>query len=152
MAESIALSTSLSYPAPTVAGMGAGQSGESRPGLCGGPDVFDLSCGVARGARRANDPLNDDDQASIVVAGWIAAREAGDVEMAASYCHKEFVFASPAVRGLHTSPPASPRASARAQLTASPPLCSPLFRSSRWPGSRRPRNVSSRSRRRCRSR
>ena len=102
--------------------MGAGQSGESRPGLCGGPDVFDLSCGVARGARRANDPLNDDDQASIVVAGWIAAREAGDVEMAASYCHKEFVFASPAVRGLHTSPPGlSPRVCSRPidRLTAS---------------------------------
>ena len=75
-------------------------AGESRPGLCGvgGADGFDMSCGMARGARRMTDPFSDDDPAIAAVAGWISAREAGDVELAASYCHKEFVFASPQAR------------------------------------------------------
>lgn len=78
--------------------MGAGES--TNRGLCGvgGADGFDISCGMARGARRINDPFTDDDPALQAVAGWIAAREAGDVELASSYCHKEFVFASPQVR------------------------------------------------------
>lgn len=76
--------------------MGAGSSG---PAFCGvggreGEGGFDLSCGLTRSSRR-NMPLSDDDPAIAAVAGWIAAREAGDVELAASYCHKEFVFASP---------------------------------------------------------
>lgn len=70
-------------------------AGESRS-FCGtGADGFDISCGMARGARRINDPFLDDDPAIAAVAGWIAARESGDVELAAGYCHKEFVFASP---------------------------------------------------------
>ena len=65
---------------------------ESRPGFC----AEDAICGFANRAS-TKPPWEDADPAIAAVAGWIAAREAGDVELAASYCHKEFVFASPQV-------------------------------------------------------
>ena len=37
----------------------------------------------------------DEDPTLGVIAAWIAAREAGDAELAASYCHKDLQFTSP---------------------------------------------------------
>ena len=121
---------------------------ESRPGFC----AEDAICGFANRAS-TKPPWEDADPAIAAVAGWIAAREAGDVELAASYCHKEFVFASPQVSRRRPDPLffdaffyfTHARLFAHAQLLL-------LFNvhSSRSPGSRRRRSGSFRSRRRCR--
>jgi hypothetical protein len=74
--------------------MGAQQS--SRAAVCGlntdDESFWDLTCGL--NGTRKRPPLSSD-PALETVARWIAAREAGNVEEAASYCHEEFVFASP---------------------------------------------------------
>ena len=70
----------------------------STPRACGGPDgEFDILCGLsptARGKRQAYPYADSDVEAQLVVARWIAAREAGDMDTAADCCHSEFAFAS----------------------------------------------------------
>ena len=59
--------------------------------------VDDWACGTAK-RHRPNSVLDAPDPALETVRQWIDAREQGDMELAASFCHPEFVFASPQVR------------------------------------------------------
>lgn len=69
--------------------------GASESRSCGGDSAFDMGCGLGSPRKDRNAMNGDGSPAQAAVASWIRAREAGDVEGAAKYCHKDFVFASP---------------------------------------------------------
>ena len=52
-------------------------------------------CGSKRGGPNHAHILKASDPAHATIQAWIEAREQGDMDAAASYCHSQFVFASP---------------------------------------------------------
>mmetsp|Transcript_28918 Transcript_28918/g.58198 ORF Transcript_28918/g.58198 Transcript_28918/m.58198 type:complete len:141 (-) Transcript_28918:205-627(-) len=61
-----------------------------------GQEASSLTCGTEEWmCSRSVEKHAESNPSLETVEGWIKAREDGDVEMAAKYCHPDFVFSSP---------------------------------------------------------